>query len=98
MSCSHVRGDTDAVQSDKERDVTRRDSGPWHWSLVTDPAGRGPWPALGSCLCVHPISVSLARRLSDQLESSKGPGCPIRAEIRDVAVTPSGSVMYRTWV
>ena len=24
--CSHVRGDTDAVQSDKERDVTRRDS------------------------------------------------------------------------
>ena len=25
-SCSHVRGDTDAVQSDKERDVTRRDS------------------------------------------------------------------------
>ena len=91
MSCSHVRGDTDAVQSDKGRDVT-------HWSLVTDPAGRGPWPALGSCLCVHPITVSLARSHIDQWESSKGPDCPIRAEIRDVAVTPSGSVMYRTWV
>ena len=73
----------------QESDVTRLPC------LVTDTTGRGP-PASRATAFVFIRSPTLMD--ISQSESSKRPEEPIRAEIRSVALRPSGSVMYRTLV